>query len=158
MNLKPLHIVSVGRPRAVFWRDAANYYMERLGRWRAVKETVIKDADPALPAEQKKQEEGRRILNALSERDIVICLDEKGRGMKSRDFSRFLDELSGNATRCPCFVLGGAFGLSGDVLDSARHLISFGPQTLPHELARVVLLEQLCRAESLIRNLPYHHD
>ena len=158
MSLKPLHIISVGRPRAVFWRDAANHYMERIGRWRTVTENVIKDADAALPAERRKEEEGKRILEVLSGRDIVVCLDEKGPGMSSREFSRFLEELSRDANRCPCFILGGPFGLAEAVRARARHLISFGPQTLPHELARVVLLEQLYRAESLLRNTPYHHD
>lgn len=158
MSLKPLHIISVGRPRAVFWRDAAAHYMERLVRWRAVKESVVRDADAALPAERRKEEEGRRILDVLSGPDIVVCLDEKGRSMTSREFSRFLEELSRDANRRPCFILGGPFGLAQDVRARARHLISFGPQTLPHELARVVLLEQLYRAESLLRNMPYHHD
>ncbi len=153
-----MHIISVGRPRATFWRDAAAHYMERLIRWRTVTESVIKDADAALPVERKKEEEGRRILDMLSERDIVVCLDEKGRSMTSRDFSRFFEDLSRDANRRPCFILGGPFGLAEAVRAKATHLISFGPQTLPHELARVVLLEQLYRAESLLRNMPYHHD
>ena len=158
MSLKPLHIISVGRPRASFWRDAAAHYLERISHWRAVKESIVKDADAALPVERRKEEEGKRILATLADGDIVVCLDEKGRSMTSREFSRFLDELSGDANRRPCFIIGGPFGLSDAVRAKARKMISFGPQTLPHELARVVLLEQLYRAESLLRNTPYHHD
>ena len=104
------------------------------------------------------EEEGKRILAALSPQDVVVCLDEKGRSMTSREFSRFLEGLSTDATRRPCFIVGGPFGLHETVRAKARHLIAFGPQTFPHELARVVLLEQLYRAESLVRNMPYHHD
>ena len=158
MSLKPLRIMTVGRPHAPFWKDAAAHYLERLSRWRQITDTVIKDADPALPIPRRVEEEGRRILAALAPQDIVVCLDEKGRSMTSREFSRFVDGMSADATRRPCFIVGGPFGLHDDVRQRARHLIAFGPQTLPHELARVVLLEQLYRAETLLRNMPYHHD
>ena len=157
MSLKPLRLITVGRPRAGFWRDAAAHYLERLVRWRAVTESVVRDADPALPPERKVQEEGRNILRILTPDDIVICLDERGTSRTSRDFARWLDEMSADATRRPCFVVGGPFGLDETVRTRARHLVAFGPQTLPHELARVLLLEQLYRAESLLRNTPYHH-
>ncbi len=155
MSLKPLHIISVGRPRAVFWRDAAAHYLERLSHWRAVTETVIRDADAALPIARKAADEGKRILAALTPRDIPVCLDEHGVAMTSVEFSRFLRDISVEGR--PCFIVGGPYGLDDAVLSSARRLVCFGPQTLPHELARVVLLEQLYRAESLLRNTPYHH-
>ena len=158
MSLKPLRIMTVGRPHASFWKDASAHYLERLSRWRQVTDTVIRDSDPALPVSRRVEDEGKRILAALTPQDVVVCLDEKGRSMPSRDFSRFLDGLSSDATRRPCFIVGGPFGLHETVRQKARHLIAFGPQTLPHELARVVLLEQLYRAETLLRNMPYHHD
>ena len=158
MSLKPLRLITVGRPRAGFWRDAAAHYLERLARWRAVTESVVRDADPALPPERRVQEEGRNILRIITPDDIVICLDERGVSRTSRDFARWLDEMSADATRRPCFVVGGPFGLDEAVRTQARHLVAFGPQTLPHELARVLLLEQLYRAESLLRNTPYHHE
>ena len=158
MSLKPLHLVVVGRPRVSFWREAAAHYMERLSRWRSVTESVVRDGDPALPAARRVAEEGKNILRALTPGDIVVCLDEHGTSLTSRDFARLLAEMSADATRRPCFVVGGAFGLDDAVRMRARHIIAFGPQTLPHELARVVLLEQLYRAESLLRNTPYHHE
>lgn len=158
MSLKPLRLITVGRPRVVFWRDASVYYMERLARWRKVTETCVRDGDATLPVARKKKEEGKRILETFTPQDVVVCLDEHGKSMTSREFSLFLDNLSEDSSRRPCFVVGGPFGLDEAVLGVARHLIAFGPQTLPHELARVVLLEQLYRAESLLRNTPYHHD
>jgi 23S rRNA (pseudouridine1915-N3)-methyltransferase len=157
MNLKPLRVISVGRPRAVWFREACGHYLERLGHWRNISETFIRDADAALPPSHKIAEEGRRILAAIEPADIIVCLDERGCAMTSLQFSSLLDNLSCSAVHRPCFVLGGPFGLAGAVLAAARHCIAFGPQTLPHELARVVLLEQLYRAESLLRNTPYHH-
>lgn len=155
MALKPLHLIVVGRTRANHWREAAAHYLQRLGHWRKITETIIRDGDPALPLPQRVHEEGQRILAAIHSTDIVVCLDELGKSMPSRQFATFLDSLSAEAT--PCFIVGGAFGLDQSVRDKARHLLALGPQTLPHELARVVLLEQLYRAESLLRNTPYHH-
>lgn len=157
MSLKPLRIITVGRPRALFWKEAAAYYLERLGRWRQVTDTVVRDADPALPLACRIEEEGKRILAALEPQDIAICLDEQGRSMNSGEFSRFLERMSTDGTRRPAFIIGGPFGLHASVRERARHLLAFGPQTFPHELARVVLLEQLYRAETILRRIPYHH-
>ncbi|WP_298068458.1 23S rRNA (pseudouridine(1915)-N(3))-methyltransferase RlmH [uncultured Mailhella sp.] len=158
MSLRPLRIITVGRPRASFWKEAAAHYLERLVRWRQVTDTIIRDADPALPIAGRIEDEGRRILAALEPQDVVVCLDEQGRSLTSREFSRFLDGMSTDGTRRPCFIIGGPFGLHASVRERARSLLAFGPQTFPHELARVVLLEQLYRAETLLRRIPYHHD
>lgn len=158
MSLKPLHLISVGRPKAVFWRDAAAHYLERLRHWRNVSESVIRDAESALPSAKRKAGEGKRILDAITRHDIAVCLDEHGRAMTSPRFSQFLEDMSSDLTRTPCFIIGGPFGLDKAVLERAVHIISLGPQTLPHELARVVLLEQIYRAECIARNTPYHHE
>lgn len=155
--LKPLRILAVGRLRMPFWKDAADYYRERLVRWRNLTESIVRDADSALPVQERIARESRAILGALTPADIPVCLDERGKCMASREFSRFLDGLSCDANRIPCFIIGGAFGYDDSVRAAARHLIAFGPLTLPHELARVVLFEQLYRAEALLRNVPYHH-
>lgn len=129
--------------------------MERLRRWRTVKETLVKDGDAALPPEERNKMEGRRLLAALSPGDCVVCMDERGTAHASVDFAALLERLS--ESRAPCFVVGGAHGLDQSVRAAARHVISLGPMTLPHELARVVLLEQIYRAEAILRRLPYHH-
>lgn len=155
--LKPLRLIAVGRLKSPFWKDAAAQYVKRLSHWRALTETQLKDGDPALPAERRNEQEGRAILAALTPRDIPVCLDERGELLTSRAFARLLETLSANAGRAPCFIIGGAYGLDRAVLAAARHTLALGPLTLPHELARVVLLEQLYRAEAILRNVPYHH-
>ncbi len=157
MTLKPLRIVAVGRLRTPFWKAAADHYVERLVRWRAFTETIVRDGDPALPIVDRNALEGKGILAALTPADIPVALDERGKTFTSRQFSTFLEQLSENAGRRPCFIIGGAFGLDDAVKRAARHTIALGPLTMTHELARVVLFEQLYRAESLTRGLPYHH-
>lgn len=157
MTLKPLHIIAVGRLRTPFWKSAAEHYETRLLRWRALSQSIVRDGDPALPIVDRNAFEGKGILAALSPADIPICLDEQGKTFTSRQFATFLQTLSENAGRRPCFILGGAYGLDNAVRKIATHTVALGAMTLPHELARVVLLEQLYRAEALLRNLPYHH-
>lgn len=157
MTLKPVRIVAVGRLRTPFWKSAAGHYLERLARWRDIQEICVKDGDAALPIPDRNAEEAKRILAVLKPSDIPVCLDERGKSMPSVAFSQFLENLSVNATRVPCFIVGGAFGLDESVRARATHLIAFGPLTLPHELARVVLFEQLYRAEAVLRGVPYHH-
>lgn len=157
MTLRPLRIIAVGRIRTPFWKSAAEHYSTRISRWRAFTETIVRDGEPALPILDRNALEGKGILGALTPTDIPVCLDERGKQFTSRQFSIFLDELSENISRRPCFIIGGAFGLDDAVKQAARHTIALGSLTLPHELARVVLFEQLYRAEALLRNLPYHH-
>ena len=157
MSFKSIRIISVGKPRLSFWKQASDYYLEKLSHWRKIEETIVRDAPPGLDIEHRVEHESRRIASVITPVDIVVCLDEHGKTLTSTSFSSFLTELSSNSSFRPCFIVGGAFGLRLDLLPQTRHCISFGPQTFPHELARVVLLEQLYRAETIARNIPYHH-
>jgi len=157
MSLKKLRIIAVGALRSPHWKAAAAQYLERLKPWRHIHEHVVKDADAGLPEAERTRLEGQRLLQAVRTEDYLICLDERGKSMPSPLFAAFLDEVSANAARTPCFVLGGPFGLAETVRSRARVVLSLGPMTLPHELARVLLLEQVYRAESILRKTPYHH-
>lgn len=157
MPLKPLRLIAVGRLRTPHWIGAAEHYVTRNSRWRQFIETDVRDGNASLPILARNAIEGKEILAALNPEDIPICLDEHGKSMTTETFASFLQRLSENASRRPCFIIGGAFGLAPDVLKAAAHVLALGPMTLPHELARVLLLEQIYRAESIIRGLPYHH-
>lgn len=157
MGLKPLRILAVGQLKTPHWKAAAAHYMERLRRWRDLREHLVKDGDAALPPAQRNTLEGQRLLAALNPEDSGICMDERGTAYTSTAFADLLERLSKNGTRVPCFIMGGAYGLDKAVRNAAALVISLGPMTLPHELARVVLLEQLYRAECILRRVPYHH-
>ena len=154
MSLKNLRIVAVGALRSPHWKAAAAHYLERLGHWRRIHEHVVKDADAGLPEAERVRLEGQRLLQAVRADDYLVCLDERGRSMSSHAFAAFLDAV---VSRTACFVLGGPYGLAEMVRSRSRFVLSLGPMTLPHELARVVLLEQVYRAEAILRKLPYHH-
>lgn len=155
MPPRTLCLLAVGALRTPHWKAAADHYLERLRHLRPVQERVVKDADPRLRQTERVRREGDALLRAVNSGEYLICLDERGKSMNSQAFAAFLREVSENAV--PCFVVGGAFGLAEELLAGAKCLLSLGSMTLPHELARVVLLEQLYRAETIVRKIPYHH-
>jgi len=131
-------VVAVGKARAPYLDDL-QHYEKLLSRYARVDVIEVAD-DEALQ---------RRI----PERAWVCLLDSRGRSYGSEAFSGWLEERR-QAGRDVCFVIGGAFGTE---LASADHKLSFGPATLPHLLARVVLFEQLYRAHKILAGEPYHH-
>ena len=151
-----IHYIFVGKLKTPFWRSAADHYGQRIKRWYKCRETIIRDGAGKDPNE-KISREGRAILNKITPGDLVICLDEHGQTMTSPGLARTLQSWFEHPVKTPCFVIGGAYGLDQQVLDRADVLLSLGPMTLPHELARVTLLEQLYRAGTILKKIPYHH-
>ena len=155
-----LHCLFVGKCREASLREAADLYALKLSRLARCDILLVKDAASALPAPEKCLREGRDILSRLDPRHLPVVLDERGENWSSRELATRLKSWE-DAARTPCFIVGGAFGLSDEVRERARTggaLFSLGRITLPHELARVVLLEQLYRAVSINKGLPYHHE
>lgn len=154
--MKQARILSVGKLKTPHWQAAAEHYRKRLkGRLR-LEEATVRDADPACTPEQRAVQEGERLLKLVKPQETLICLDQGGRQLASPDFAAFLQNLWDKGHK-PCFVIGGAYGLSRQTLGAATHSISFGAMTFTHELAFVLLLEQLYRAESILSGSGYHH-
>ena len=106
---------------------------------------------------KSKADEGQAILDAVPARATLLALDERGKGVTTQGLSVMLSEWMRDATQ-PCFAIGGADGLSDDVRERASKLISLSALTLPHQLVRVVLAEQLYRAWSILARHPYHRE
>lgn len=150
-------IVAVGRLKERFWREAADEYLKRLGPYAEVRIAEVPDRDPGRGGEAKAlAEEGAAVLRALPEGAHVVALDIGGRQRSSEELSAHLSELGLHGASSVAFVIGGSHGLVSEVLARADERLSFGPMTLPHNLARVVLLEQLYRAFRIARGEPYH--
>lgn len=148
----------VGRLKGAPWREAADHYWARLGQHHTLEEICLKDGPGRLPPAQRVAEEGGRILAKLGPADLPIALDEHGKQLTSPQLAEFLSPLLEDANRTPCFIVGGAFGLAQPVLAACRHTLALSRMTFTHELARVVLLEQLYRATAILKGLPYHHE
>ena len=157
LGMRRIRIISIGRPRATGLDEAARDYLRRLNRYVPAVETPLRDGPAELSAAERSAREGRSILEALAPADRPIALDERGQTLASPVLARQLGQWLEDPAALPCFVIGGAYGLSDEVRSRCRTLLSLGPLTLPHELARVVLLEQLYRAMTILRGHPYHH-
>lgn len=153
-------LICVGRLKERYWRDAAGEYEKRLSRFGRFEEIELPDlpepanSSPALEA-QLREREGRAILQRIREDDIVVALCIDGRQMDSVKLSKTLVELGGTGRRV-VFVIGGSLGLSEQVAARAQLRLSFSPMTFPHQLARVMLLEQLYRALKIAAGEKYH--
>jgi 23S rRNA (pseudouridine1915-N3)-methyltransferase len=150
-------LVSVGKPKG--WAaEASQDYASRLRRYFAV--NVLEVAEEDMNRRSHKEvlsAEGERILKRLPKEAYVISLDrEKGKQHPSEKLALKLEDLGASGRSHVAFVIGGPLGLSPEVLRRSNELWSLGSITLPHALARVVLLEQLYRAEKMHRNEKYH--
>ena len=153
-------IVCVGKMKEKYWRDAAAEYEKRLSRFGKFETIEVGDlpepqnASPALEA-QICRREGEAILAKLRPDDIVIALCIDGKQMDSVQLSQKLTSLIDTGRRV-VFVIGGSLGLSERVVSRARMKLSFSPMTFPHQLARVMLLEQVYRAMKIGAGERYH--
>ena len=134
-------MIAVGKAKAPFV-EAGAHYLKLLGRHQPVEVVEVRDE--------------LNIEGRIPERAHVIAMDRGGRALDSRAWARWLSERRIDA-RDLCFLIGGPRGLPEDVLDLADERLSLGPQTMAHQLARVVLLEQLFRAGKILAGEPYHH-
>lgn len=153
-------LVCVGRLKERYWREAAAEYEKRLtrfGRFEIIELPDLPEPANASPAEQAQvcRREGEAILGKIREGDIVVALVIEGKQMDSVALARKLSELALTGQRV-VFVIGGSLGLSPEVVRRATYTLSFSPMTFPHQLARVMLLEQVYRAMKIGAGERYH--
>ncbi len=154
-----LHLVCVGRLRADFARSGCDDYLSRLQRSTPLDVRETRDVRrDHRNAEAWKAEEAKRIRAHLPRRGTLVVLDERGREWGSRELARWLETQRERAVPAVTFVIGGPDGLDPSLVAQADRLWSLGKLTLPHELARLVLCEQLYRAASITAGGPYHRD
>ena len=151
-------VVAVGKLKERFWVDACAEYLKRLQPYAKTSVVEIADIDPAKAggARAAVEKEGASILKALPDRTHVVLMAIDGKQRSSEEVSARLDDLGLSGKSDITFVIGGSCGVSADVRARADETLSFGKITLPHNLTRVVLLEQLYRAAKISRNEPYH--
>ena len=146
----------VGRAGAPF-KDAILEYETRAGRyWKFNVIEVASGGKAKVHPDRVIEAEESLLLARLPEHAQIVALTRKGRGMRSADLAGYLQDHALHSTADVCFVVGGAFGLGAGILDRAQKRWSLSDCTLPHELARLVLAEQLYRAGTIVKNEPYH--
>lgn len=149
--LMHFRFVWVGKTRHKNWRNLQEEYLARLSHFVKVKISEIKDRKKG----ETKEDEGKRILERLNHRSFVCLLDEKGKSISSRALAGELTRWQNRGLQEVAFVVGGADGISTEVAEKADLSLSLSAMTFTHEMARVILIEQLYRAFTIIRGFPY---
>ena len=147
-------LLAVGRLRPAF-RAACDDYIRRLERVVRFTEIEVREASRAPTVAVQREEEAERLSARLPSGAMLVCLAREGSGWSSEELARRLGRWRESA-RPLAFAIGGSRGLADSMLRSAAERWSLGPATLPHELARVVVVEQLYRGFTILRGEPYH--
>ena len=147
-NAMRVRVVAVGKLKEAYWRQAVDEYLARLRRYADVTEIELKDDSPLQVS--------KAMRRAIPERARVVLLTIDGRARSSEELAAFVEQCAVRAEEL-VFVVGGADGIPADVLAEHADRLSLSRMTLPHRLARLVLVEQLYRAMTIRRGEPYHH-
>lgn len=154
-------VLAVGKIREKYFRDALEEYKKRISRYGKL--TIVEVPDEKAPENlspageaQVLEREGDRILEKIPEDAYLISLALEGESPDSPGLARLLEKLPHQGYGHVCFLIGGSLGLDPRVKEKSRMLLSFSPMTFPHQLMRVVLLEQIYRSFRIIRGEPYH--
>lgn len=156
-----IKIVTVGKLKEKYLKDGIAEYTKRISRFAKLEMIELADEktpDKASELENQKilETEGARILSKVGERDFVVVLAIEGKTLSSEDFSKQLEQASIKGYSTLTFIIGGSLGLAPIVKNRANLSVSFGRLTLPHQLMRLVLVEQIYRSFTIQQGSPYH--
>ncbi|HGR7838744.1 TPA: 23S rRNA (pseudouridine(1915)-N(3))-methyltransferase RlmH [Streptococcus pneumoniae] len=156
-----IKVVTVGKLKEKYLKDGIAEYSKRISRFAKFEMIELSDEktpDKASESENQKilEIEGQRILSKIADRNFVIVLAIEGKTFFSEEFSKQLEETSIKGFSTLTFIIGGSLGLSSSVKNRANLSVSFGRLTLPHQLMRLVLVEQIYRAFTIQQGFPYH--
>ena len=149
-----INIICVGKLKEKYLAEAQTEYIKRLSRFCDVSMSELNDEKDDIPDAIEK--EGTKILSKIDTKDYVICLAIEGKKLNSKAFSEKIISVFDSAKPVIDFVIGGSLGLSDNVKKRADMLLSFSDMTFPHQLMRIILLEQVYRAFKIANNENYH--
>lgn len=149
-----IKIICVGKIKESFYREAVQEYLKRLSKYTRIEIHEVAD-DGSLEPQTQIHRESERVFSLLQPKDYVILMDIKGKELSSTEFAKTLDQTFlaySNIT----FVIGGSYGLDDTIKNRANIKISFSKLTFPHQLFRIILLEQIYRSYKIINHETYH--
>lgn len=153
-------LIVVGKTDHKWLSEGIDQYVERLSHFGQFEMQVIPDIKNTKNMDQNTQKirEGELILNLLQPSDDVWLLDDKGREMTSAETASWLQKRMAQSTKRLVFIIGGPYGFSPDVYNRVPGRLSLSRMTFSHQMVRLIFVEQLYRAFSILNNLPYHHE
>lgn len=149
-----IKIITVGALKEKYLKDAIEEYQKRLRKYTELEIIEVKD-EGLLPPMQAMEKEGEKIKKHISEKDYIITLEIESKQFTSEEFSKKIEDIqmiNSNIT----FIIGGSYGIDRSIKERAKLHLSFSKMTFPHQLFRVLLLEQIYRAFKIINNESYH--
>ncbi|MEA3321511.1 23S rRNA (pseudouridine(1915)-N(3))-methyltransferase RlmH [Sutcliffiella horikoshii] len=156
-----ISIITIGKLKEKYLKQGINEYLKRLSAYAKIE--IVELPDEKAPEqlsdaemEQVKNKEGERILGKISDDTHVIALAIEGKQRSSEELAKEMDKLATYGKSKVAFVIGGSLGLSGDVMKRANDTLSFSKMTFPHQLMKLILLEQVYRGFRINRGEPYH--
>lgn len=145
-----LFIISVGKKHDEMMREGIVEFEKRISAYYELEWRIIPSSS--------EQEEGRKILESVKDGDVLVVLDEKGKELSTKEFGEAIQKNLNSGIKRLVFVIGGAYGLSPEVISKAHILWSLSRLTFPHQLVRLILVEQIYRAISILNGSKYHHE
>ncbi len=142
-----------------FIEDGIQEYYKRIIHYVNFEIKIVPDLKHAgnLSEPQRKEEESKQIMRMFDQRDFLVLLDERGKILSTSGFSDFLQQRFMDSSRNPVFVIGGAYGFSQKLYKKSNMIISLSKMTFSHQIIRIIFLEQLYRALTILKGDPYHH-
>ena len=156
-----IQIICIGKLKEKYWTDAVNEYMKRLSKYCDIdilelKESKLPDKASLAPEAAVVEEEGKTILKHIKDGSYVITLEILGKNLTSEELASKMEELPLMGKSHVTFIIGGSLGLSKEVSKRSDFKLSFSKMTFPHQMMRVILLEQVYRAFKINKNEAYH--
>lgn len=150
--------IFVGKLQDRYLKEGIDTYLGRISRYAQVDLIEVEDDAVTVKADHSraKEREAERILKRVSPDSVLVALDEKGKGMTSPDIAGFIQKLRDSGTKEISFAVGGSLGLGEKVRERADLVLSLSQMTFTHQMVRIILLEQIYRAFTIIKGEPYH--
>lgn len=155
-----LTLLNIGKTDTTCMREGINDYSKRINHFIdfSVVDLAVKKVSKKESPQQLLKREGEILEKALKKSQIIVLLDEKGREYSSRDFAGWLEKMMNQGVKQISFVTGGAYGFSKDLYKVADYKFSLSKMTFTHQMVRLLFAEQLYRAFTIIKGIPYHND
>lgn len=153
-------LIVVGKTAFDYLKEGESIYENRLIHYTHYERILIPDVKSPknFSNEELKKKEGESILAKITNQEYVVLLDEKGKSFTSVSFANWINQKINENISILTFVIGGAYGFSKDLYERANQKISLSEMTFSHQLVRVIFLEQLYRAHTILKGEPYHHE
>jgi 23S rRNA (pseudouridine1915-N3)-methyltransferase len=153
-------LLVIGKTDAGYFIDAVNEYQRRLEHYIPFEIQVIPDIKnvKSLTTEQQKEKEGELIIKNVQAGDYIVLLDEKGKEYTSVQFATYIEKKTHSISKRLIFIIGGPYGFSQAVCDKVNEKLTLSRMTFSHQMVRLIFVEQLYRAMTILNNEPYHHE